>query len=300
MLFRPILLMTLPPGDDDLTRPGEPYIPDIASTTQPMASPYQGDPGAPPPPPATGPVPAWRPARVPRPVDASAGSNGLLFVAGMLIAVALIAAVGIAFALAQNLGTPTPTHSTVAQGTTTTPMPGQTATSAATAAPATSTPQPTSAPSTQPGFVTYTGDAIWTIQYPAGANVQMQTATTPQGIPVPTTTFTTPHSQFQISDLPVQVPGDQAQSILQQIADSLGLEDIQIVSQGPMQIGNYTWQTLHIRATQGATRFEAILLYTTHDSGATIISMSAPVKFFDQANQDIFQPMMQSFTYTSP
>jgi hypothetical protein len=223
----------------------------------------------------------------------------LLFIAGMLVAVALVAFAGIAFALSQNKGGSPHGNGNTAQVGTATPAPTKAPTQAPTTVPTIApTPQPTNAPANQPGFVAYTGDPNWTIQYPNGTNVQTGSISQ-QGIPVLSTTFATRHSQFEIFDLPVQVPSDQAQGLLNQIAAQLGAQDIQILSQGSVQHGANTWQSLHIRATANDTHFEAILLYTTHNSGSTIINMSAPVKNFGQANDDIFQPMIQSFAYTS-
>jgi hypothetical protein len=302
MRFPLILIMALPPSDDDLTVPGAMYTPDAGDGTQPLASPYQGDAGAPPPPP-TGPAPQWRPAQAPLRPPAPKGQGGLLFVAGALVAVALLAFAGIAFALAQVNGNPQHTN-TVAYGATSTPHPTTTSATTPTVSPTTApTIVPTSSsapglPPAPPGFTAYTSsDGIWGLNYPQGANIQTTTTQTDRG-DVPTTTFALDYgATFAVFDMPQRA--NKIQQVLNLVATALNADNVQIVEQGTLPLPSITWQEVRVMATVDGEPINADLYYAPHAGGATVISMSAPPDQYALANETLFQTMLLSFTYLS-
>lgn len=305
MRFQPILLMALPPSDDDLTVPGASYrpeynLPDISDGTQPLTSPYLGDAGAPPPPPPTGPAPLWRPAPPPLPRASAPGrQGGLIAVAAVLVAVALLAFAGVAFALSQASGNTS--HPTVAHGATATPRPGASATSAPTVAPTTApTAIPTSSsqnlPPAPPGFTGYTSsDGIWGLNYPQGADIQTSMTPTQRGN-VPTTAFALDYgATFTVFDLPHSA--NKTQQVISMVATALHADNLQIFDTGNLPTPNITWQIVRVSGTVDDQPIQATLLYTIHNGGATVISMSATPDQYATANDMLFQPMILSFTY---
>lgn len=313
--------------------------PEPGHDTIPMPSPYPDHaPGTPPPPslppPTTGgwqanglvndvPPPQYHyrpPAQRPPPRRRSGGA----IIGGIVLAMAFVIVIGVGIVLAStklsgggqpgtgNVGatstatapTATSVAATATVAATSTTAPTATATLAPTAT-ATMQVGAQTIPPAPSGFGPYIdASTIWGLNIPTGTPITNATVTTPLG-GIPQTTFqldaAATGARFDAFTLPAAVPADQAQTLLNELAQALHATDIVIDSQGTAQLGQNTWQELQIHATlNGNQRVEAYLLYSTHGTGAVAIDMSAPVAGFDHANQQAFQTMITSFTYVTP
>jgi hypothetical protein len=309
MRFQPIVLMTLPPGDDaytddEYTRPASPGMPDTNSLTRPMQSPYVGVPSAPPPP-ITGPAPLWRPDGTPRMVPSAATSRptGLLVVAGLLAAVAILAFGGVAFALVQHSNDTSPGNTTVAH------------------AAATNTPPPTKAPTATPTQAT-TATAEGTGQIPLPPDGFMQYIESPGGLwglDIPNNTNAAPGnaspdnlyqqetvfaiqagSEFDVFDLAQPVHSGQFHAFWQQLLQEAGVPDtVSLTAAGSQEYNGMSWQVWQTQSTFGQMG-QLKLLYHKHGSQATaIIITTTGGDGIDGDTQQTIDDMLNSFTYLS-
>ena len=173
--------------------------------------------------------------------------------------------------------------------------------------PPTPTPNPTAAPSptAASNTQTYTGDGF-TIDYPS--NWKIDTSTAGQVI------FGDPNTgaamRINVVDNPSS--GQTADSIvgatIQQFQSQYAnLQQDSNVSNSAM-VGGDTWTqqgaTYDVTSNGQATNFTGIVLADGHPANSPtlkgfLIVYAAPSNTFDQVNNDIFQPMLQSFTFSS-
>jgi hypothetical protein len=312
MRFHMILLMTLPPGNDDditadsdYTQPAPPAMPDATGLTRPMPSPYLGATGAPPPPPATGPTPMWRAAGAPVAQRAASRPTGLLVVAGVLVAVAIIAFAGAALALIQH-GNGTPGNTSAAKiVATNTPMP--TATKSPTATP---TVAPTNTPGDGNSRIPLPPDGFQQYIEPGnlwGLNIPNNTTPMPSG---PSTdglyqqqvqiSLAPSMTQFNVFDLAQPVQDGQFTAFWSQLLQDANIPPLeQPTYAGTHSYHKISWQVWQSEATPGQIS-QVMLLYHKHDGVATaIVIITASDNFATGDMPQTLDEMLNSFTYLS-
>lgn len=314
MRFHPILLMTLPPGDADdtrseidYTRPAPPAIPDTNSVTGPMPSPYAGTTSAPPPPPPTGSAPIWRPAGMSAGQRAVAPSRpiGLLVVAGVLVAVALIAFGGIALVLAQHAGGNASINTSAAKiGATNTPK--ATATTSPTATPTTA---PTETPSEgdnqipppPPGFQQYTEESggIWGLDIPDGMNPMSQNGSDGAVFQQQTTFPVSPVVRFDIFDLSQPVGKGDFSAFWRQIKQAVGVPaNIPVYAAGN-ETYSLNWQVWQTQSSFGQLQQVKLLYHKNGDQATAIAIVGMGSTAIDNPTAQVITDMLNSFTYLS-
>ena len=179
---------------------------------------------------------------------------------------------------------------------------GSTTSSAPTATPKpTAAPSPTSASNTQ----TYNGDGF-TIDYPSSWTIDTSTA----GQVIFGDPTTGAAMRINVVDNPSS--GQTADSIvtatIQQFQSQYtNLQQASSVPNSAM-VGGDTWSqqgaTYDVTSNGQATNFTGIVLADGHPANSPnlkgfLIVYAAPTDTFDQVNTNIFQPMLQTFTFTS-
>lgn len=217
---------------------------------------------------------------------------------GILCAIALAAAGGFALTRGQiGLGF---LQAPTAGAGTTKPAPTTTASPVPTAAPTTAGLAPMPTPG--PGFQTFTApDGVWACNAPSAALVG-STSLTIQGIAVPATAFTLGQgAAVTVYELPATVANTPMQELFDELVTASGATDVTILEQPALTvIGANTWQRVTIAAMRNGQPIAAVVYFAQHGTSALAISASAPASLFPDDDQQVFGPLIQSFTFRFP
>lgn len=180
---------------------------------------------------------------------------------------------------------------------------GSTASSTSTPT-STPTPKPTPSPTSPSNAQTYTGDG-YTIDYPSG----WQTTSPAAGQVI----FADPSSGAALRINVVDDTGGQTAdaivtATLQQFQSQY--TNFQQMTNVPASasVAGDTWSqggaTYDVTQNGQTTTYQAVIQADGHPANSSmpkgfLIIYAAPTQVFDQANNDDFQPMLQSFTFTS-
>lgn len=169
----------------------------------------------------------------------------------------------------------------------------------------TSSSTPTLTPSPTPttaSLTTYTGTG-YTIGYPQGWNMTSPTSGT--------VVFTDPTGKYAFTIAAIPNPGgtlssDQVaknfESTLQSGSQFTGIQNQTTAS--TTTVAGESWSQIAATATTSGTQGKLIIIADNHpkqspSTMAYVIAYGGPQANFDQINTSDFQPMLQSFTFTS-
>lgn len=154
-------------------------------------------------------------------------------------------------------------------------------------------------PTPGPGFQTFAAtDGEWASNYPHTALVGRSNLTI-QGITVPATTFALGQGDaVNVYELPPALANAPAQELFEELITASGATNLTVLEQPTTAvIGANSWERITITAQQNGQASETVVYLAQHGTGALAISTSAPASIFPDDAQQVFGPMMQSFTF---
>lgn len=168
--------------------------------------------------------------------------------------------------------------------------------------PGSSTPTATPSPTSTTSLTTYTGTG-YTVGYPQGWKM---TSAGNSGV-----AFNDPTGKYAFTIAVIPNPGealspDQVaknfESTLQSSSQFTGIQNQTTTS--TTTVAGESWSQITANATTSGTQGQLIVIADNHpkqspSTMAYIIAYGGPMTSFDQINTSDFQPMLQSFTFTS-